>query len=620
MRRLIPLLLTGALIASEPYATSELVAQARADGLAQDREWQTLLHVERNWYGARRSRVDDPEFFFSPQGKSDPAAELDATIVALFSQSDGGSAPPVDRFPARFEFLIRRLQLDRNRLPVAYAQVFEDAYRGLGPRSIAIAFPTAYMNTPASMFGHTLLIVGSRVKTGMAGQAINYAAQTDQDGGVAFAVKGIVGGYSGYYSLLPYWQKLNEYSDIEQRDVWEYELNLSTEEIRRLLLHVWEMRGVRTDYFFFDENCAYYLLYLLDAARPELALHDQASSWVIPLDTVRLMSDAGLVSAVTWRPSLTTKVRARMVRMSPERAERARLIALGELPASAAVDVDAAASAAELDLAIDYLQALRNRKKVALDAFQPRFLPILQARAKLGVPSSDPITKPPGVPPDQGHKSLRLGMGGGVHGGKTYIEGSIRPAYHDLLDPDAGYVPGAQIEFLGLTGRWYEQDARPTLERLDAIGLRSFSPRDRFFAPPSWKVDSGLVRELVGEAGHSEHHVFLDVGVGGCWSLPGRGLWYATFDADLRVVDSDPSVALGLGPELGAVVHVGPVALNPVARWSTFIGELPGDNWRFGIRGTVQVHRDLVVGFDLARSETWDFLSTSAGLRVLAYF
>jgi hypothetical protein len=33
---------------------------------------------------------------------------------------------------------------------------------GPGRRSVAIAFPTAYMNTPASMFGHTLLVVRSR--------------------------------------------------------------------------------------------------------------------------------------------------------------------------------------------------------------------------------------------------------------------------------------------------------------------------------------------------------------------------------------------------------------------------------------------------------------------------
>ncbi len=620
MRRLVPLLFAAALSAAEPYAVSDLQGLAAAQDLADDREWLTLLHVERNWIGISRSLVDDPNFFLSPRGKYNPADELDATIAGLLAAPVPGAQHAVERFPARAEYLIRRLGLDRSRLPMPRSQEFEDAYTGLGPRSAAIAFPTAYMNTPASMFGHTLLVIRSRVKTGMASQAINYAALTGNDGGVAFALKGVLGGYPGHFSLLPYWQKLNEYSDLDQRDVWEYELALSPEDLRRVLLHVWEMRGIASDYWFFDENCAYYLLYLLDAARPELDLHGKAPPWVIPLDTVRILSDAGLVSGVTWRPSLATKVRARIARLPPERAERARRIALGELPPSAAVDGDVAESADELDLAVDYLQALRNRKKLTVEQFQPRFMPLLATRARLGVPAHEAISSPPDVPPDQGHGSLRLGLGGGVSGGLGFVEASIRPAYHDLLDPAAGYTPGAQIDFMGLTTRWYEDDQRPTIERLDAIGLRSFSPRDRFFTPPSWKVDTGLVRERISEAGHSEHHAFVDFGVGFSWSLPAGGLWYATADADLRVVDDDPSIALGLGPELGAVIRVGPVAVNPVARWASFIGDLPADNWRVGLRGTVTVHPGLAVGFDLARSATWDFFSTSAGVRVLSYF
>jgi hypothetical protein len=313
-------------------------------------------------------------------------------------------------------------------------------------------------------------------------------------------------------------------------------------------------------------------------------------------------------------------VQARAERLPADRAERARRIALGELPAAAAVDGDPAASADELDLSIDYLQALRNRKKLTVEEFQPRFMPLLQARARLGVPSREAITEPPGAPPDQGHGSLRLGLGGGVSAGQGFLEASIRPAYHDLLDPAAGYTPGAQIDFCGLTGRWYDGDERPTLERFDAIGLRSFSPRDTFFTPPSWKVDTGLVRARIGEAGHSEHHAFVDFGVGASWTLPHGGLWYAMVDADARVVDTDPSVALGLGPELGAVIRFGPVALNPAARWSSFIGDLPADNWSLSLRGTVTIHSGLAFGFDVSRAETWDWLATSAGIRVLAYF
>jgi hypothetical protein len=620
IRCFVTLLLVVLAQAVEPYVATDLQRQAAALGLGEDREWLTLLHVERGWSGLRRSLVDDPAFFLAPGGKRDPSAEMNATIAGLLEPPAAGVRHVFDRFPARCEFLVRRLGLDRARLPVPRSAEFEDAYTGLGPRSAALAFPTAYMNTPASMFGHTLLLIRSRVKTGMASQAINYAASTGHDGGIAFAVKGVWGGYPGYFSLLPYWQKLNEYSDLDQRDVWEYELQLSPEELRRLLLHVWEMRGVASDYWFFDENCAYYLLYLIDVARPELRLHEQAPPWVIPLDTVRILREAGVLGEVGWRPSLATKVRARAERLPAERAERARRIAMGELPPTAA-EGDPALAAEELDLAADYLQALRNRRKLEQGEFQPRFVPLLQARSHLGIPSREAAPTPGDVPPDEGHRSLRLGVGGGVSGRVGFAEFAIRPAYHDLLDPTPGYVEGAQIDFTSVVVRSYADDRHPTLERFDAIGLRSFSPRDRFFAPPSWKVDTGVVRERVGEAGNSEHHAFVDFGVGMCWALPQRGLIYGLVDADLRVQSEDGGMSLGLGPELGVVVRPGDrLALNPMARWSGFVGERDAENWRLGVRGTMTIHRDLAFGFEAARQATWDFVSTQASLRVFAYF
>lgn len=614
------LLAAAALAAVDPYEVDALQRQAEALRLAEDAEWTTLLHVERGWHGIRRSLVDDPGFFLAADGKRDPAAELRADLAALVAPTPLGERPVYERFPARSEFLVRRLGLDRARLPVGRDDSFEQAYAGLGPRSVAVAFPTAYMNTPASMFGHTLLLIRSRVSTGMASQAVNYAASTGHDGGVAFALKGVLGGYDGYYSLLPYWQKLNEYSDLDQRDVWEYELQLSPEEIRRLLLHIWEMRGIRSDYFFFDENCAYYLLYLVDVARPGLRLHEQASAWVIPLDTVRILRDAGLVGAVAWRPSLATRVRSRAAGMDAGSAAKARRLALGVEPL-VAVDGAPSATADELDLAADYMQALRNRQKIGMAEFQQRMVPLLQARSRIATPPREVERDPDSVPPDQGHGSLRLGVGGGSEGGAGYGEFQIRPAYHDILDPGEGYVLGAQIDFCSLALRWYEGGQRPVVQRFDAIGLRSFTPRDDFFAGPSWKVDTGMLRARIDRDGTTAYHAFVDFGVGACWPVGNHGLAYAMLDADGRVVDTDPSVALGIGPEAGALLTFGRTwAVNPLARWATYIGDLLGDNWQVGLRARATIHRDLAVVIEAWRRETWDFLTTEVGVRVQSYF
>ena len=109
------------------------------------------------------------------------------------------------------------------------------------PASVTLIFPAAHINSPASMFGHTLLTVDTEPQSRLLAYSINYSAVTRETFGPIFAFKGLFGFYPGYFSMLPYYAKLQEYSDIDQRDIWEYPLNLSGEEINRLLMHTYEM-------------------------------------------------------------------------------------------------------------------------------------------------------------------------------------------------------------------------------------------------------------------------------------------------------------------------------------------------------------------------------------------
>ncbi|HIP60785.1 MAG TPA: DUF4105 domain-containing protein, partial [Campylobacterales bacterium] len=138
-------------------------------------------------------------------------------------------------------------------------------------------------------------------------QAINYAAQTDETNGILFAYHGLTGGYEGRYSITPYYNKIKEYNDMERRDIWEYELNLNSDEIKRLLYHQFEIKDYYADYFFFTENCSYNLLWLLQAARREANLVDKFGIKAIPIDTIRVVEDAGFVEKISFRPSKSNK-------------------------------------------------------------------------------------------------------------------------------------------------------------------------------------------------------------------------------------------------------------------------------------------------------------------------
>ena len=111
-----------------------------------------------------------------------------------------------------------------------------------------------------------------------------------------------------YEVITPYYEKLKEYRDTEARDVWEYDLNLTHDEVMAMVRHIWELQRMNSWYYFFDENCSYHMLWLTEIARPSAHLRDHFFYYVIPPETVRAFEDEGLVRTKHFRPSKRTKL------------------------------------------------------------------------------------------------------------------------------------------------------------------------------------------------------------------------------------------------------------------------------------------------------------------------
>ncbi len=59
---------------SENAYLVELIDKGLQTRLASEREWHLLLHYRKNLLGGYTSEQDDPGFFMSPDGKTDPQA------------------------------------------------------------------------------------------------------------------------------------------------------------------------------------------------------------------------------------------------------------------------------------------------------------------------------------------------------------------------------------------------------------------------------------------------------------------------------------------------------------------------------------------------------------------
>lgn len=562
--------------------------------------------------GGYESEADEPAFFLSQDGKTNPHGELQATLKQLFSSELIGRSrqPARCAFIARYHWLKEKLDIDEARLPPESCDRYRAWIAELNPASITLIFPTAFMNNPSSMFGHLLLRVdqrGQTEQTRLLAYTVNYSADVTTENGILFAVLGVFGGFSGYFSTHPYYIKAREYGDFENRDIWEYRLNLNDEQIARMLMHTWELGNAAFDYFFFKENCAYQVLSLIDVADPEIHLTDRFWFYTFPSDGVRMIAERpGLVKEVIFRPSRTTRIRRGLESLSNE--ERSRLQAI-VTDASQARAEEFARLAPErqarvLDVASDYLlyQAATRTEDAAL--YQQRNKLVLVARSRFRVPPLSEPLKPFSGPPEQGHRIMRAGIGGGFREGEGFGELNFRLAFHDLLDPEYGYTPDAQIEALGISMRHYFDRRHSRIERFTLVNILSLAPVNSLFFSPSWKISTGfdtLRRSGCRFCRAGNFNAGIGLAAESTWFT--REVYFAFADVSAeygRVFDSD--YRFGGGASAGASIDL-------TERWKVGLkagylqfpaGDRSGE-WRISASQRYTISQNLAVRFEFNR-------------------
>ncbi len=500
LRAVRPFLFLLALLAAASAAAApadDALARARASRAWDDPRWLRLGHWKRTRWLGRWESDARTGFFLSGDGLRDPRAELEADAAALFAADPGGGAQFRCRFPARAAWLVERLAVAPSALPPADCSKYEEWRRLMDAGSVSLIFASAYMDNPSSMFGHTFLRLERRATGGDAlrDNTLNFSAETGADGGMMFAVKGLLGRYPGRYTVMPYYMKIAEYNDMENRDLWEYSLALSSAEVDRLAAHAWELGQATFPYYFFSKNCSYQLMPTLEAAAPRLDLMEGSPAIVGPADTLDAVRETpGLAPAGVYRPSHATVMTQRRKRMTAAERRAAEAYAAGRYDEGDRLSaaMPSARRALVLDSASDNLLYKRGFSPDVPPEVREQERAILVRRSK--VPDAPLEVAPPAwaAPPDEGHRRHRLTAGEGAYHGGSFTELSWRPGYHDLLDRPRGYPPGAAIE--GFTWRLrYDRDARHLYVR-DArlVEILSLAPWDSWTRQPSWSAGTGL--------------------------------------------------------------------------------------------------------------------------------
>ncbi len=272
-----------------------------AEEIYQTRYWLNLLYYEKS--GDRyQSLADDDSFFVAgTSAKTDPKLEYEAS-VKLANRQDPGFRT---KFPLRYKFIARFNAFPY--LPLVTPN--EDIV------SAMVVFPNRYMANPASMFGHIFFILKSRHGL-MDSEILHYLADTSGTDEYAYVFNGLTGRFKGRFLSEPYFKKIKEYNFVEDREIIYYDLKLTPDQIENLQLHGLELRQTYFDYYFLDENCAFFTGKLLNVILTEDIL--TRSPLVFPSQIINTLIEKSLLTNEYRRKPSTKEFNENFHRLNAE--------------------------------------------------------------------------------------------------------------------------------------------------------------------------------------------------------------------------------------------------------------------------------------------------------------
>jgi len=449
--------------------------------------WLRLLHMEGNEDTGYQSRVDNPDFFFHEKGSRSPWLELDASIEA-FKTGVPKSGPldqhPQCAFPERFRFLSELGFIDTKKIECLE---YLNWKKGIDASSMALIFSSSFPNNPASTFGHTFFRFNQQGKSNdLLDYTANFSADTKGvDEGFLYAYNGVFGGFYGRFSFAPYYQKVDEYANAESRDIYEYELNIGSLEMERIVGHIWELYYLAfLQYWFFTENCSYVLGTVLEVGNDKWTFTKKNKLYYLPADLVKqVVATEGLIKQVKFRPSIRRKLEYHYSKLDADEKFFFKQIVSGDL------DIGTIDNYKVLNTLIHFYDFKKYRKKgnVSLEE-KNTYHKVLLKRSQLPVEKSEVINWQQYNRPDQGLEPQRLIVWGEYRQREWFGVFGYKLGYHDLLSRDEGYEPYSKFNLVDLEISYREKLHKWDFSQIGVVDILSLHPLTSYDPRFSWQV------------------------------------------------------------------------------------------------------------------------------------
>jgi hypothetical protein len=453
-------------------------AKAYSSNIAKNQQWHRLLHY-RSTLLSSGSRVLNPSFFLSTNGRLDPRAELVATLSAI--EKDWRV---ICEYPARYTFL-KKFYPELQRYSLQNCHELQKWANNLGRDRIDLVFAGAYPNNPASLFGHTLLRFHKNSRHPLLDYAVAFLAQTPNEGfDFLHTWRGITGKYIGHFEFEIFSVTIGLYNNSDSRDLWAYELNLDQEQREMIIYHLWELsQNAGFKYYFLSENCSYMLLALLEVALPETDLLNNMSGFILPLETIKTAIDKIQgTQYIEHRLSIKEKILKRWINLTHDEKNLAIKLLKQK------VQIEEIELSVELaEILIDILHQDFYAKNSNVSAKQKQLMLTLGSfRGQYPRTTPDLTNKQtPGNGPHQAHAPKRLSIG--WQDQKYQLE--IGMGLHNYSDRPNGYQGFSYIDYLNLRLLYDQSNNQFRLDRFQLIEVNSLQKLSTLYPYLSWQLE-----------------------------------------------------------------------------------------------------------------------------------
>jgi len=253
--------------------------------------WNSLIYFYNGSF-----KILNKRFILSYEN---PSPELEKALTIEAIKKDPRMACV---YPARYKYLVNE-NLIRNQ--DIFCEDFEEYKKKVPVDQLYYIFASKNYRSITSMMGHGMIATqGINEEGKSSSHSFSFFADLSEYNLAELIYGSFFGGINGGLVLRPLNSELDRYLQKEGRELWQLELNLSTEKKELLKSALWELKEAEPRYLFHKFNCATLLNYTLGIIAPEILEHH--SLFTSPLDIYRALQDEGYIKSIQIRYAANT--------------------------------------------------------------------------------------------------------------------------------------------------------------------------------------------------------------------------------------------------------------------------------------------------------------------------